>query len=157
MDIAIRALETVVSQDPLYKDSLTYLGRAYYKKHRYEDSFNILQRAVAMNKDDEIAWIALGLAQLQIGQNNQGIETLKGGITLANTAMINGYKNYLYWDTRGVIGAALRRSAFLITKGVEEKKNIIEVTDRLLAEVDDEDNFQRNTRTQNIRPLYGNN
>jgi hypothetical protein len=71
--------------------------------------------------------------------------------------MINGYKNYLYWDTRGVIGAALRRSAFLITKGVEEKKNIIEVTDRLLAEVDDEDNFQRNTRTQNIRPLYGNN
>ncbi len=34
MDTAITALENVVSQDPAYKFSLTYLGRAYYRKGR---------------------------------------------------------------------------------------------------------------------------
>ena len=155
MDVAITALETVVKEDPKYDDSLTYLGRAYYRKGRYFDAFEILQRALAVNKDDEIAWIAIGLTQLRLGQNEKGIETLKGGITLASKVMIHGYKNYIFWDTRGVVGAAIRRSAFLLAKGVEERREIIESTDRLLALVDDEDNFQRNTRTQNINSLYG--
>src|SRR5687767_11410968 len=45
MDTAIVALENVVSQDPTYKYSLTYLGRAYYRKGRYQDAFAVLQRA----------------------------------------------------------------------------------------------------------------
>jgi len=78
MDTAIVALESVVSQDPTYKYSLTYLGRAYYLKGRYQDAFAVLQRAVAVHKDDEQAWMALGLAQLRLGQNDTGIESLKG-------------------------------------------------------------------------------
>jgi hypothetical protein len=69
--------------------------------------------------------------------------------------MVDGYLNYLYWDTRGLIRASIRRSAFLLTKGAEERDNIVRNTDQLLALVDDEDNFQRNTRMQNTRPLYG--
>jgi tetratricopeptide (TPR) repeat protein len=156
MDTAVASLEYVVSQDPMYKDSLTYLGRAYYAKGRFPEAFAILQRAVAVNKDDEIAWIALGNTQLRLNQNDKGIESLKGGLTLASKVMVDGYRNYIYWDTRGLIRASIRRSAFLVTKGVEEKNEIIQSTDRLLTLVDDEDNFQRNTRIQNTRPLYGN-
>ena len=155
MDVAIAALETVVKEDPNYNDSLTYLGRAYYRKGRYFDAYEILQRALAVNKEDEIAWISLGLAQLQLGQNEKGLESLKGGITLANQVMKNGYKNYIYWDTRGTVSAALRRSAFLVAKGVEERNGIIEATDRFLSLVDEEDNFQRNSRTQTINQMYG--
>jgi tetratricopeptide (TPR) repeat protein len=155
MDKAVVALEYVVSQDPTYKYSLMYLGRAYYRKARYQDAFAVLQRALAVNDDDEQAWIALGLTQLRLGQNDKGIESLKGGITLANKVMVDGYHNYLYWDTRGLIRASLRRSAFLLTKGIEEKDNIIQNTDRLMALIDDEENFQKNTRIQNTRPLYG--
>ncbi|MBM4296136.1 MAG: tetratricopeptide repeat protein [Deltaproteobacteria bacterium] len=155
MDVAIAAFETVVKENPKYNDSLTYLGRAYYRKGRYFDAFEILQRALAVNKEDEIAWISIGLTQLRLGQNEKGVETLKSGITLANRVMKDGYKNYLYWDSRGVIAAAIRRSAFLLAKGAEERNGIIEATDRLLALVDDEDNFQRNTRTQTINQQYG--
>jgi tetratricopeptide (TPR) repeat protein len=155
MDVAIAALEYVVSRDPTYKQSLTYLGRAYYQKGRYQEAFAILQRALAVDKEDEMAWIALGLTQLRLGQNEKGIESLKGGITLASKVMVDGYHNYLYWDTRGLIRASMRRSAFLLTKGVEERNNIIQNTDRLMALIDDEENFQRNTRIQNTRPLYG--
>ena len=157
MDVAVAALESVVSQDPTYKDSMTYLGRAYYNKGRYQDAYALLQRAVVIKRDDEMAWIAFGLAQLRLGQNEAGIESLKGGITLASKAMVDGYHNFIYFDTRGLIKAQIRRSAFLITKGIEEKNDIISSTDRLLALVDDEVNFQRNTRIQNERPLYGNN
>jgi tetratricopeptide (TPR) repeat protein len=155
MDTAVAALEYVVSQDPTYKFSLMYLGRAYYRKGRYQDAFAVLQRALAVNDDDEQAWLALGLTQLRLGQNDKGIESLKGGVTLANKVMVDGYHNYIYWDTRGLIRASLRRSAFLLTKGIDEKNNIIQNTDRLLALIDDEENFQKNTRIQNTRPLYG--
>lgn len=155
MDTAITAFESVVSQDPTYKFSLTYLGRAYYRKGRYQDAYEILQRAVVIDKEDEVAWLALGLTQMRLGQNEAGVETLKGGITLAGKVMNDGYRNYIYWDTRGLIKASMRRSAFLLTKGASERDEIIQSTDRLLALVDDEDNFQRNTRIQNTRPLYG--
>jgi tetratricopeptide (TPR) repeat protein len=155
MDKAIVALESVVSQDPTYKLSLTYLGRAYYRKGRYQDAFEILQRAVAVKADDEMAWIALGLTELRLGQTEKGIETLKGGLTLANKAFVDGYHNYIYFDTRGLIKGAIRRSAFAVTKGAREKEDIIRSTDHVLALVDDEENFQRNTRIQNERPLYG--
>lgn len=156
MDTAIVALESVVTQDPTYKNSLMYLGRAYYNKGRFQDAFAVLQRAVVVDREDEQAWIALGLTQLRLGQNDKGVESLKGGITLANKVMVDGYHNYIYWDTRGLIRASLRRSAFLLVKGVEEKQNIIQNTDRLLALIDEEENFQKNTRIQNTRPLYGN-
>ncbi len=155
MDTAIAALESVVSQDPTYKFSLTYLGRAYYRKGRFQDAYAVLQRAVVVNKDDEMAWLALGLTEMRIGRTDNGIETLKSGITLASKSFVNGYHNWLYFDTRGLIQSAIRRSAFLLTKGAEEKANIISDTDRLMALVDDEENFQRSTRIQNTRPLYG--
>src|SRR5438067_5386459 len=102
MDTAVTALEYVVSQDPTYKKSLTYLGRAYYRKGRYQDAFAVLQRALAVDKDDELAWIALGLTQLRLDQIDKGLESLKGGITLANKVMVDGYHNFIYWDTRGL-------------------------------------------------------
>jgi tetratricopeptide (TPR) repeat protein len=154
MDRAVTSLEYVVSQDPTYKKSLTYLGRAYYRKERYKDAYAILQRAVAINKDDEIAWLALGVTELRLGQNEKGVETLKGGVTLASKVLVEGYHNYERWDIRGTVKTSVRRCAFYLTKGVEEKENIIQSTDRLLALIDDEENAQKNNHTQNIREYY---
>jgi tetratricopeptide (TPR) repeat protein len=154
MDKAVVSLEYVVSQDPTYKNSLTYLGRAYYRKERYKDAYVILQRAVAVNKEDEIAWLALGVTELRLGQNEKGIETLKGGITLGSKVLVEGYHYYDRWDLRGTVRASIRRCAFYLTKGVEEKENIIQSTDRLLAQIDDEENAQKNNHTQNMRQLY---
>ena len=155
MDTAIDALEFVVSKDPAYKNSLMYLGRAYYRKGRYQDAHAILQRALALNQEDELAWLSFGLTQLRLGQVDKGLESLKGGITLASRVMVDGYHNYTYWDTRGLIRASIRRSAFLLTKGTEEKDNVIQATDRLLLVVDEEENFQKTTYQQSVRPLYG--
>jgi tetratricopeptide (TPR) repeat protein len=138
VDKAILALEEVVRQDPTYRDSLTLLGRAYYQKGRYRDALEILQRASAVNPDDEIAWIALGLAQLRLGDDQKGLASLKGGVTLFNKASKDGYRGISFWDKNGSVRIAIRQSAFLLMKEGESKDQIIRSGEVLLARIDDE-------------------
>jgi tetratricopeptide (TPR) repeat protein len=155
MDRAITELEAVVRENPTYKDSLTLLGRAYYNKTRYEDAAAILQRAVAINKDDEIAWIVLGAARLRLNQDEQGIEALKGGITLLSKATtVDGYRDYPMWDTRGIIRASIRRTAFVLTKEGSNKQEVLNEVNTLLARIDEEDNFQRRDTQRRYRRDY---
>jgi tetratricopeptide (TPR) repeat protein len=151
MDKAVAALEAVVQEDPTYRDSLTLLGRAYYRKGRYRDANQILQRALVVNKDDEIAWLMLGMTQLQLGEEEKGIATLKGAITLISKVATRGYRGYPEWDVKGGVRNAISRSAFEVTKGAEGKENILRACDTLLARLDDEENFQRNTAPTQYR------
>ena len=143
MDRAITSLEAVVSENPAYKDSLTLLGRAYYNKERYRDAHAILQRAVAVNPDDEIAWLMLGLAQLRLNENEKGLETLKGAITLVSKRSVSGYREYQYWDDNKQVRPMIRRCAVAITQGLEAKDNILRSTEALLARMDAEENYLR--------------
>ena len=138
VDKAILALEDVARQDPTYQDSLTLLGRAYYKKGRYRDALEILRRASAVNPEDEIAWIALGLTQLRLGDDQRGFETLKGGLTLLNKVSVDGYKGISFWDKNGSVRIAIRQSIFLLMKEAEAKEKIISSGEILLARIDDE-------------------
>lgn len=137
---AIRDLEYVVRKDPFYEDSLAQLGRAYYMAGRYEHAFQVLKRAVAAKPQDETGWIVLGLTQLRLGDDDQGVESFKAGITLFIKHSQDGYKDieYIFWDTRGVVRRTVRRSVFLSRKGVEEKNKIIQIGELLLARIDRE-------------------
>ncbi len=135
---AIRHLEFVVRRNPKYKDSLTQLGRAYYYAGRYGLSFEVLKRALAVNREDEIGWIVLGLTQMQQGDDEAGLESFKGGLTLLIQATKEGYRDFTdeFWDTRGVVRRALRRSVSLVRKGVVEKRRIIQSGELLLHRID---------------------
>lgn len=139
IDKAIEKLEHVVRNDPFYRDSLTLLGRAYYKKGRYKDVLEVLKRALAVNQNDEIAWITLGLTQLRLGDDERGLESLKGGITLLSKASQDGYRGIKEWDVRGQVRAAIRRAALVAVKGLEEKQNIIRAGETLLDTIDGEE------------------
>ena len=136
---AISRLEYVVSLNPLYRDSLTVLGRAYYKGRRYRDAFQILKRALVVNQRDEIAWITLGLTQLRLGDDERGLESIKGGLTLVAKVSKDGYKGLETWDLNGVVRRALRKAIFFASKGLEEKRKIIRGGEILLARIDDEE------------------
>jgi tetratricopeptide (TPR) repeat protein len=151
MNRAVSALEAVVQQDPTYKDSLTLLGRAYYRQGRYQDANQILQRALSVNRDDEIAWLTLGMTQLQLGQDEKAIETLRGAITLVSKVAKHGYRGYPEWDIKGNVRSAVSRSALEVTKGTENKENILRACDTLLARMDDEENFQKNAAPTQYR------
>jgi len=139
MNKAVVEMEYVVRRDPTYKDTLTLLGRAYYRKGRYEDARQILIRALAINDKDEIAHINLALVQLRMGQDKEGLERLKGGITLLNRVAKLGYRDYPSWDLSGKVRRSLRKSTFLILKGLEAKRKIIRAVENLLIVMDIEE------------------
>lgn len=143
MDIVVTALDSVVREDPTYKDSLTLLGRAYYNKGNYEVARRILQRALLVKKDDEIAWTALGLAQLQLGEDEKGIETLQGAITLISKVSRSGYRNFPQWDSKGLVRSYISRSVVDVRKGPEGKASLIRTCETLLSRMDDEENYQK--------------
>ena len=146
LDKAIGSLQTVIQADPTYKDTLTLLGKAYYRKGRYSDAYSITQRALAVNKDDEIAWLVYGLAQLRVGENAKGFETVKGGLTLLGKAMRERYRGYPAWDLRGTVRASLNRAVFQALKGIEEREGLIQTTEQVLTRVDEEEWFQRHDK-----------
>ena len=135
---AVVDLEYVVRRNPRYRDSLTQLGRAYYYAGRYSAAFEVLKRALALNKDDEIAWLVLGLTQLQRGDDEQGLASFRGGLTLLARATRDGYREVEaeFWDERGVVRRSLRRSISLARKGVNEKQGILRAGELLLHRVD---------------------
>ncbi|MBI2359206.1 MAG: tetratricopeptide repeat protein [Deltaproteobacteria bacterium] len=139
IDRAVSALEAVVRQDPTYRDSLALLGRAYYKKGRYGDAKQIIIRALALNKDDEISWLVLGLARIRLGENQQGLEDIKGGLTLLGKAMRNGYKGFPEWDPNRTVRVSLRRTVLVAAKGLEEKNDLVRSVEQLLDRIDDEE------------------
>lgn len=146
-DQAISNLEEVVRTDPLYEDTLTLLGRAYYKKQRYEDARSILQRALAVNKDDGIALMTLGLTQLRLGNNEQGLQNLKGGITLFSRVSQSGYRGYVYWDLKGQVRSAINRTVFQVQKGPEATESVIRSAEALLSIIDDEEQLQQTEKS----------
>lgn len=154
MDRAVYALENVVREDPTYKDSLTLLGRAYYRRERYADAHVILQRALVVNKEDEIAWLTLGLTQLRLNDNDRGLESLRGAVTLLSKVSVRGYRDFEDWDGKNDVRVQLRRCALLIAKGLESKEEMIRANELLLARMDEEENYQRiNKPRQQLRDV----
>ena len=152
LDKAIINLETVARDDPTYKDSLTLLGRAYYRRARYDDAKLILQRALVVNKDDEIAWLTLGLAQLRLGENGRGLQSIQGGLTLLSKANREGYRGYEVWDRAGRVGVAVRRAVFEAQKGLDGNKDgLIRSVETALGSIDDEEFMQMFERNQIYR------
>jgi tetratricopeptide (TPR) repeat protein len=154
IDLAIVNLEEVARKDPTYRDALTQLGRAYYRKGRYQDAHLILQRALAINKEDEIAWLVLGITQLQLGQDERGLEVLKGGLTLLNKVNGEGYRGYDKWDRAGRVRNSVRRAVLAVLKGLEEKQNVIRSVEVVLAQVDNEDFARRIGKYQDYKEEY---
>ena len=135
---AIVDLEYVVRRNPRYKDSLTQLGRAYYYAGRYAAALEVLKRAVAVSRVDAVAWIAIGLTQLRRGEDERGLESVKGGLTLLAKATAKGYGDIEeeYWDLRGLVRRSLRRGISLARKGVGEKRSILPTGELLLHRID---------------------
>jgi tetratricopeptide (TPR) repeat protein len=155
MEKAIADLDGIVREDPTYKDSLTLLGRAYYNQGTYETSRQVLQRAVRVNKEDEIAWMTLGMAQLRLGEDDKGFETLQGAVTLLSKVTHPGYRSFAEWDSKGLVRSYISRSVVELRKGPEAKQSVLRTCEALLARMDDEEYFQRQASRMNRRIEYG--
>lgn len=141
---AIPYLEEVAKKDPYYKDTLTLLGRAYYNRKRYQEAVWVLQKALEINRKDEVAWMTLGITQLQLDENEKGLDTLKTGLALLNNASRGGYRGYFNWDRAGVVRESIRKTIVQVAEeGLDGKERLIRSTEVLLARLDNEERSQQ--------------
>ncbi len=150
MEKAITDLSVIVRDDPTYKDSLTLLARAYYNQGNYEASRQIIQRALRVNNEDEIAWMTLGMTQLRLGEDDKGIETLQGAVTLVSKVSKPGYRGYEDWDGKGLVRSSISRTVVELRKGIDAKPALLRTCEVLLSRLDDEEYFQ-NTTGRSVR------
>lgn len=87
-ETALSYFQSVAQQDPNYVYSSmdfregiwTYLGRAQYETKRYADARQSLERALAQNRDDNLARLYLGLALTRSGEGARGIKEIEAGM-----------------------------------------------------------------------------
>jgi tetratricopeptide (TPR) repeat protein len=145
---AISYLEPVAKKDPYYKDTLTLLGRAYYQQKRYQEALWVLQKALELNRKDEIGWITLGLAQLRLDDDEKGLHSLQTGLALLNGASKGGYRGYLNWDPNGVVRTSIRKTIVQVAEqGLNGKEQIIRASEVLLARIDNEERSQQGDKS----------
>ena len=137
---AVPLLEKLVKEDPFYTGALTLLGRGYYQQRRYPAASEILQRAVLVDQEDEIAWLLLGLTQLRLDNDQKGLESLKGGLSLLyKKATKYDYLGYESWDMNKVVQSSIRRAIFQVQKGgLENKQRLIRSGELILIRIDEE-------------------
>lgn len=155
---AVALLEAIVKEDPFYRDTLTLLGRAYYQQRRYQAALQILQRAVLVDKEDEVAWLLLGLTQLRSGNDQQGLESFKGGLSLLyKKATKYDYRGYDSWDKNKLVQGSIRRAIFQVQKGgLENKQRLIRSGELILTRIDDEVRDQSSDKAVEELSEYGN-
>ena len=81
-------LSTAAEQEPNYVNVIqnyresvwTYLGRAQYETKRYPEARRSLEKAVALNRDEGMALLYLGLTEMRSGDSSQGAKQLGSGL-----------------------------------------------------------------------------
>ena len=85
---AVGYLSAVADQNPNYVNVIvnyresvwTYLGRAQYETKRYQEARKSIERALAMDKDDSMAKLYMGLTLLRTGGAAQGVKEVEAGM-----------------------------------------------------------------------------
>ena len=91
----------------LFRESVwTYLGRSQYATKKYSEARQSLERALALDKDDHLARLYLGLTLTRLGDSAQGVKEIEAGMKgihdwLEYTERTRPFE--AYWDPARVI------------------------------------------------------
>jgi tetratricopeptide (TPR) repeat protein len=91
----------------------SYLGRADYVTERYSQARQELEQALAINKDDNVARLYLGLTFARMGDQVNGLKEIQSAMQALYDWIwyVQEHFRYSYgqfWDINGTIRAAIR-------------------------------------------------
>ena len=91
----------------------SYLGRADYVTERYSQARQELEQALAINKDDNVARLYLGLTLARMGDRENGLREIQSAMQRLYDWIMYVQENFRYsygqfWDINGTIRAAIK-------------------------------------------------
>jgi tetratricopeptide (TPR) repeat protein len=93
----------------------SYLGRADHETQRYASARRLLQQAIVINKNDNVARLYLGLTLAQMGDRENGLKQIQAGLKGIYDWIVYVRQNFSagneygqFWDQNGTIRAAIQ-------------------------------------------------
>jgi tetratricopeptide (TPR) repeat protein len=119
-EVALGYLRRAAELDPNYtlpytprESVLTYLGRAYYETGNFAEARRTLEKALARDKDDDLARLYLGLSLMRDGDPDRGRREAEAGLKgiynwLENIS--NPSTSGIFWDPGRQIRADIEKT-----------------------------------------------
>lgn len=107
---AITSFQRAAESDPNYiyfsvfpQGVWTNLGRGYYIAGRLQEAHEALERAVALDKEDSMGRLYLGLTSAQIGDRQSSLKEIESGLRGLHEWLddVNHYAGYSLMDSTG--------------------------------------------------------
>lgn len=152
-EVALGYLRRAAELDPNYtlpytlrESVLTYLGRAYYETGNFTEARSTLEKALARDKDDQLARLYLGLTLMRSGDQDRGRREAENGL--------KGIYNWLedistksesgiFWDPARQIRSDIEKTL----AGKLEASEFIPAAQRIGREFDEEVDKARKDET----------
>lgn len=78
---AAKSDPSYVYEYDLFRENVwTYLGRSQYATKKYSEARQSLERALALDKDDHLARLYLGLSLTRLGDSARGVKEIEAGM-----------------------------------------------------------------------------
>ena len=104
------ALDSKIGGSPLQESAWTYVGRAYYGTMKYSLARQALDRALAQNKDDDVARLYVGLIDVREQMNETSRKQIQAGLQGVYDR-IEYIKHFTvageFWDPSGQLSSEL--------------------------------------------------
>ena len=126
-EAALAYFQSAAQKDPNYtygtalrQGIWSYVGRAEYATGKFPQARQTLERALAANKDEDIARLYLGLTLGRAGERQQGLKEIESGMKgihefLEYVTQAHRFSFGQFWDPRGEIRSAIQGDLAMIS------------------------------------------
>jgi tetratricopeptide (TPR) repeat protein len=131
----------------------SYVGRSEYAAGRLPQARESLQRALAANKQEDIARLYLGLTLARTGDRQTGIKEIEGGMRGINEWLeyVNEAHRYSfgqYWDPRREIRSAISSDLAMISGKAPDWERLVADAEWIGKRMEEESDHARRQESQ---------
>src|SRR5712692_9994095 len=136
-ETALSYFQSAAQQDPNYiygfalpQGIWSYVGRAEYATGKFPQARQTLERALSLNKEQDVARLYLGLTLARDGDHQRGLKETEGGMKglyeqIEYITQAHRFTYGRFWDPRGKIRSAIQGDlAMLSGKDINLQKLI---------------------------------
>lgn len=159
-EIALSYFQSVAERDPGYRYGsayrqgiLSYLGRAEYAVGQLPQAQKTLERALAANREEDLARLYLGLTLARSGEQQRGVREIENGLK-----GINGFIEYIteahrfsfgqFWDPSGALRRSIRQELAALSGSERRTETLIASAETIGQQMEEEIDRSRNDETR---------
>ena len=136
----------------------SYVGRAQYLTGQFPQARQSLERALAGDREENIARLYLGLTFIQEGDRQRGLKEIESGMRgiqsfLDNINRTQGFSIGQFWDPNRDIRSAIQYNLGLIANESPNWPRLIANTERLALQMERETDLARRQESRERRSM----